>query len=336
MPRRRPEPGSPRVSLKTIADELGVAQSTVSRAFTNPKEIGEQTRLDVLAAAQRLGYVPNAQARSLVLGRTLTIGLVVPDITNPFFPPLVRAAQRFAREKGYVVLTMDADDSADLERELIREYSGRVDAFVLCSPRAGVESVRELGSHHPVVLMNSVAPGLSSVVFDTQGAYTDAIARLAQAGHRRVAYVAGPKASWADKERQRSIRAAVAASGRDLQVDFLSAGPATFDRGVSIAADLASGKYTAVLAFDDIIALGLLRGCRDAGVRVPDDLAVLGCDNIELDLVSDPGLATIATPVEDAARYAVDLAIARGSATAPSAAQTITLGSVFIPRASIG
>jgi DNA-binding LacI/PurR family transcriptional regulator len=182
--------------------------------------------------------------------------------------------------------------------------------------------------------MNSVVPGLSSVVFDTQGGYTDAIEYLSDAGHRRVAYVAGPKASWADKERQRSIRAA--AAGRDLTVDILGAGPATFDRGVSIAAELASKKYTAVLAFDDIIALGILRGCRDAGVRVPDDLAVLGCDNIELDLVSDPGLATIATPVEDAARYAVDLAIARASTQGPPAAQTVTLGGVFIRRASIG
>lgn len=325
-------PGS--ASLKTIAEEAGVSVSTVSRAFTRPELIGERTRTEILAIAERVGYQPNRSARGLVTGRTGTLGLLVPDIANPFFPPLVRAAEDRAYERGYVVTLMDTDEHADREKALIRDLGSRVDGLVLCSPRSPSALIRELAAQRPLVCVNRSIPGVTSVCCTTRDGLGALIEHLAELGHRDVVYLAGPSSSWSDRERRNSVRRQAARSG--MSVDVLGPFPPTFDGGVLAGDAVADSNATAAVAFDDVVALGAIRRLSERGLDVPGQVSVSGCDDIFFASMTLPSLSTVATPIAAAGRAAVDLLLDALDEPAPARTREITLSGAFVARASTG
>lgn len=292
-------------TIRQVADAAGVAPSTVSRALAGSGLVSPATRQRVEQVAGQLGYQPSRVARGLVTGRTGNLGLILPDLANPFFPGIVKGAQARAKAAGAAVFVADSDEDTVMEADLIREFAGQVDGLLLCSPRGSEDVIRDLVCDTAAVLAHRRVGDLPAVTVDDADGTRQAIAHLTALGHRRIGYVAGPAASWSAEQRLRGLRAA--SRGAHVELAELGNFPARFESGVA-AADLVIGaRLTAVVAYNDIVALGLLSRLRARGIDVPGDVSVVGCDDISIAHMASPSLTTVALPKEQAGSDAVSL-----------------------------
>ncbi|WP_214322237.1 LacI family DNA-binding transcriptional regulator [Nonomuraea sediminis] len=290
------------VTIRDVAYASGVHVSTVSRAFSAPHLVNPETRTRVLAVAEELGYRPNRAARALTTGRTHNIGLIVADIANPFFPPLIKAAQAQARTRDYHVFVADTDEDPQVEEELIQTLTKQVDGVLLCSPRLTNKTIERLHEDVPFVVVNRRVKGMPTVLMDVGRGARLAVEHLRDLGHRRIALVSGPSGSWTSRQMH---EAAAAMSGVDLVL--LGPNPPTEQGGLQAAGDVAASGVTGVLAYNDLVAIGLMEGLIGRGVDVPGDISVIGVDDIVSGRLTRPKLTTIAMPTAAAGRMAVDM-----------------------------
>lgn len=299
MPRARPE----LPTLKKVAAAAGVSASTVSRVYSHPQLLRPETVTRVRAVADELGYVPHHPARALKTGRIGAIAVVVPDIANPFFPPVIRAAEDRAHDRDIYTLLADTDEMTEKEVTLLVQLQRRTDGVVLVSSRLSTEAIRNRSTLHPLVLVNRDVEGVSRVLVDTAAGMREAVDHLADLAHRHVVYLAGPSSSWSDGQR----RAAVLdrAQRRGVRVTVLGPHRPEHDEGMRAAAAVLETGATAVIAFDDVLAQGVLAGCAAAGVRIPQEMSLIGCDDI-LAVRTAPPLTTVRGPSRQAGALAVD------------------------------
>src|SRR4051794_9053117 len=293
------------VTIKDVARAAGVSASTVTRALTMPELVHPETRDRVRRTAVSLGYHPNRAARGLITGRTGNIGLLVPDLGNPFFPSVIKGVQARAHEADYAVFLADTGEDAAAEAGLVWRLSKQVDGIVLCSPRMPEEELRTLVADTPVVLVNRRISRVPSVTAEFPDAMRQAVSHLTALGHRRIAYVAGPRSSWANRERVRALRLVAG----EMSVDLVEIGNVMpmFEGGVAAADRVLAARVTAVIGYNDLVALGLLNRFMARGVAVPAGISVLGFDDIALAAMVHPSLTTVALPKEQAGRAGVDL-----------------------------
>jgi DNA-binding LacI/PurR family transcriptional regulator len=292
-------------TISEVARAAGVSTSTVSRAFTNPEMLRVATRTHVLEVAQSMDYVPDRQARSLATGTTGNFGLVVPDVMNPFFSPFIKAAQAWARENDRDIFLADSDEDPFVESLLLQRLRGRVDGLLLCSSRLPDEQVLEVAGQMPVVLFNRAVPGITSVLFDIGHGMGQAVGHLASLGHTRIGYVGGPAHSWADDRRRVGLEQA--ARDFDVSVVDLGAHVPTLEAGIQAADAVLAASVTAVTVFDDTMAIGVMSRLAARGVRVPEDVSVVGHDNIGMASMYRPSLTTVDVQCAAAGRAATDL-----------------------------
>lgn len=292
-----------RVTNADVARVAGVSTMTVSRVVNDTGRVSEATRERVRRAIAELGYQPNQLARSLTQGRTRTIGLVVPDITNPFFPEIVRGAEDVAWEAGYTVALANAVEDPARERAAIRNLAGhRVDGVILCSARlSGHELTELLGAHSAAVLINrraEASTAVSIMVDDLKGADM-AVKHLVSGGRRRLAHLGGPERSASARYRRAGFLAAVQAAGLDADPHLLLTCEPTEEAGYAGVARLltdggADGPgFDGLIAYNDLMALGAIAALHDAGFEVPGDVAIVGCDDIRLASLVTPPLTTL-------------------------------------------
>lgn len=294
-----------RPTITEIARQLDVSPATVSRAFSRPELLRPETVQRVRDAARAVGYVPNRHARALSTGRTGAIGIIVPDIANPFFPPLIRQMQNIAQERGLTVLLADTDEQPEREEAAITLLSHQVEGLLLCSSRLPSTTLRRLTATHRMVLLNRDVPETGRVLLDTGPAVREAVRVVAGLGHRHLAYLAGPQArSWSNSQRSRAAREEAADAGVELSTYPTVSG--TYDDGHALARQVVDAGVTAVIAFDDTLAHGFMGGLAVLGVDVPGHVSVLGCDNV-LSTTTHPPLSTIAVDLEAAARAGMAL-----------------------------
>jgi LacI family transcriptional regulator len=322
------------VTITDVARAAGVSASTVSRSLSVPEKVDPSTRERVLKVAEHLGYQPNRAARGLITGRTGNLGLLLPDLANPFFPSLVKTIQHHAHRADYRVLMVDTDEDPAVELGLVRSLALQVDAVILLAPRMRPADLREAAAAVPTVLVNRKAPGLPAVVFDHADGMHQVLAHLAGLGHRHVGFAGGPRSSWSNAERLRGLRAGAADLG--LRLSELGHFAPTFDGG-RMAADVAllSGA-TAIVTYNDLVAVGLCRALGERGVAVPGDLSVVGIDDITLAGMVHPAVTTLALPTETAGRAAVDLVVRLISGPGPGRAPQIDVASRLVVRDSTG
>ncbi|MCK2219797.1 LacI family transcriptional regulator [Actinomadura sp. ATCC 31491] len=313
-------------TIKDVARACGVHVSTVSRTFSAPHLVNPATRSRVLAAADDLGYRPNRAARALTTGRTFNMGLIVADIANPFFPPIIKAAQAQARGRDYHVFVADTDEDPRVEEELIRTFTKQVDGVLLCSPRLSSKMIERLAEDVPFVLVNRRIKGMPAVLMNVAQGARLALEHLAGLGHRRIALVSGPLGSWTSNEMQ-----GVAAETPGLDLVFFGPNQPTEGGGLAVAADVAACGASAVLAYNDLVALGLIEGLAAMDIGVPDQISVIGFDDILPGRLNRPKLTTVAMPAAAAGRMAVDLLLQSGGEGA-----TVTLDTALIVRESTG
>lgn len=322
---------SKRVTIYSIARECGVSASTVSRAFTRPEIVNDDVREHIHAVATRLGYQPNKAARGLATGRAGMVGLLVPDITNPFFPPLVRSIQQAASVADWSVLLVDADEVAAEEPELIEQVKNQVDGLIAAAPRSSDADLEAALGDLPTVVVNRVVAGKPSVICDNTTALTAAGRHLQELGHRRFALLRGPEASWAARQRSEAIRHWAA----EARVELIELGhsAASYDGGREAARSLLDCDATAAFAFDDLMACGVLAGLMEAGSSVPGDRSLVGCDDVLLARTVTPSLTTVTAPVGALGTAAVDLL---REAIAGEPAREIHLDGALTLRSSTG
>lgn len=311
-------------TLTDVAKRAGVSIATASRAFGEPDRLAPDTLGRVLEAAGDLGYVGTQTATA-----TRTIGVLVPDVANPVYGMLLKAIQGQAWHGRHRIVLFDADEDLRREREQI-EQARKLDGILLCSPRLPDDEVRALIGRTPAVIANRVIDGVPCVVMDTEYGPTQAVEHLVALGHAHIAYASGPRGSWADVRRYDTIARACERHG--IRLTRLSHHAASIQGGRAAAALAAASGATAVVAYNDLVALGLEAGMSELGVACPDDISIVGIDDIDLAGAVTPGLTTVQMPIERCGALAVDLLLqAIGGAALGDVA---TLNSQLIVRAS--
>jgi DNA-binding LacI/PurR family transcriptional regulator len=322
--------------IHDVARRAEVSVATVSRSFTAPDTVRAATRARVLAAANELGYRPNRAARGLITGRTGNVGVIVPDLGNPYFQGVLKGAQARAREADHAVFVADGQESAIEEEALIGAMSKQVDGIVLCSSRLAPGTLAALEPAPAVVLLNRRVDGLSTVEVDSADGMRQAMAHLAELGHVRCAFLSGPRLSWSNQQRLRGLRAAARATGAEI----VTIGPVApqFQGGVDAAEQVLASGVTAVLAYNDLVAAGILSRLARLGVDVPGQLSVIGFDDIALAAMLTPALTTVAAPTVQAGAAAVEALLGAIDPDAPSAAAPTVrrLPATLVVRASTG
>jgi LacI family transcriptional regulator len=268
--------------------------------------LSPETVRRVLDAAEKLGYVPNQTARALSTGRHGNVALIVPDIANPFFPPLIRAAQMEADRSDFCVFLGNSDEDPKQEDKLVGRFVGQVEGLILASSRLSDERIRVHAAQRPLVLINRDVDGIPRVLIDSGSGVREAVAHLAELGHHHIVYVAGPATSWSNKQRRLAVRKS--AERLRLKVDIVAAIVPSYDAGrEAVAAIIATGA-TAAIAFDDLTAQGILAGLADRKISVPGQFGVIGCDDV-LGAATYPSLTTVSNRSVEAGKAALSLLV---------------------------
>ncbi|WP_318843150.1 DUF6807 family protein [Myceligenerans pegani] len=306
----------PAVTIGDVAAAAGVSRATVSRVMNGRSTVAADIAERVREAAESLSYRPSTAARNLALGRTRTVALVMPDVGNPVFQQILHGVMAAADQDGYRVLVADTAEDQSQEAAIALEARLRCDALVLVSPRMSDDDLARLVPDvEPVVVLNRQvpplpgqdgraggAPAAPSLVVDYEDAAVQVIDHLVSLGHRRLVYVAGPGASASDAQRRAGIRRALA-HHPGLDIQQIPAGP-DIAAGHAATGAVLAGRATAAVAFNDLVAFGLLAGLNEAGVAVPADISVAGFDDIDLARYATPALTTVAVPQSELGRHA--------------------------------
>lgn len=306
------------MTLRDVATVARVHPSTVSRALNERTRgmVNSATVTRVLAAARELGYQPNALARGLKVNRTMTVGMLVPDVTNPLFPPIVRGIEDRCTQAGYTVLIANTDNDDAKERSILEVMARRrVDGLIIATAHREYPLLAEvLQEDYPVVLVNRIAdePSLPSVAGDDHAGIGLAVRHLAELGHRRIAHLAGPADLSTGLIREQSFRSWMGSLGLAVPPELVaSAAWFTHRAGAdAFAALLDSGaRFTAVVGGNDLLALGVYDVAAARGIRIPDDLSVVGYNDIPFTDRFAPPLTSVRIPHYQIGVRAADLVL---------------------------
>ncbi len=322
------------MTIYDVAKAAGVSASTVSRAFSRPGRVSSRTAEHVRRVAHDLGYRTDSLTQPSLPSRFHTIGVVTSDITNPFFFPIIRGAEHAAAAAGYTLLLTDAQESGVIEVETLSRSIPLVDGMVMATSRASDTVLRSIAKQVPVVILNRHVPGLPCVVTDNTRGIRRAVEHLAELGHRRICYLAGPEASWADGVRWRSMRQA--AQERGVRESRIGPFEPTVLGGLAATAAIRHRDDTAVITYNDLMAIGLMRGLRDCGVAVPGRVSVVGFDNTFASDLVTPGLTTVAAPLRSLGETAVSTVLAIAHGSRPATDRPHMLPTKLIVRESTG
>jgi DNA-binding LacI/PurR family transcriptional regulator len=329
-------PSSPLPTIDSVAAAAGVSKTTVSHVLSGNRPVARATAAKVRRVIAELGYRPNPIGQSLKSARSQTIGLVVPDVTNPFYPALARGLQEALVGSRYLLLLADTGGDPEAERAFIAEaLQRRVDALVVSAYGLADEELDALADGAvPVVAVGAELADsrLDCVTADDERVAADAVAHLRARGHERIATIAGPEGSAVADRRLRGFAQALGGS-TDAPVVH---GGFTREGGRAAMEELLADDAppTAVFCANDLMAIGALDAARAAGRAVPEDLALVGVDDIEAAELVVPALTTIRIPSREIGRVAGELLLARIQAERSRAARTILVGHELVVRDS--
>lgn len=294
-----------------VAELAGVSQATVSLVLSGKAHgrASAQTQDAVLRACEALGYWPNPSARSLRNGRADAVALIVPDVLHPFFAAMFRAAAHAARERGYAVVLIDAENSGDWQQVMVETLKGHaLDGFVLWyAPGTDLR-----GHERNVVLVEREVPGVACIRLDNEGGTRAALRHLLELGHQRIAHLQADQTIDAYARHTTAFREVLREAGieprPDCQLSAMGPGePLTVEAGYAAARRVLTGedRPTALFCSDDLFAAGAMKAARDLGLAVPGDLSVIGFDDVDLAALLEPELTTVRIPAQRLGETAV-------------------------------
>ncbi|GAA2097162.1 LacI family DNA-binding transcriptional regulator [Microlunatus panaciterrae] len=327
-----PPPPAGAATIYDVAKAAGVAASTVSRALSRPGRVSFKTAERIREAAEELGYRAGSIRRTVPAGRSRMLAMVVADITNPAFFGMIRGAERTAKSAGYTLLVVETQESEEAEHETLTRLLPFVDGVMLTSSRMPDSAIRGAAKQRPLVVLNRVVGQVPSVMSDNVKAAKRAAEHLGELGHRSICYLAGPDASWADGMRWRGLREA----GEELSIQVRRLGPCqpTLRGGGALAEQWLERPTSAVLAYNDLVAIGFMRAVTEAGCSIPADVSVIGFDNILDSALVTPRLTTLAAPLVSLGEAAVSHLLARARDGQPENYQPILMPARLVVRES--
>ena len=286
-----------RVTLKDVAEVAAVSAKTVSRVVNDQGEISEATRERVLAAIQELGYRPNRLARSLTTGRTQAVGIIIPDISDPFFPELILGAESVARERDYSVFLCNANRDEKIELHYVDALADRqVDGLMIVGSQQDDEGLAATArEHNAVILTSHVVPGAALFSINAVDGMQQVGEHLLALGHRRIRFIGSEEAGSSIFRLQGLVLAMQEAEVDTEGVVGHSVEQASAEQGRKATLDLLKHEpeTTAIACYNDVLALGVLQACAEVGRRVPKDISVVGFDDIPEASRSCPPLTTV-------------------------------------------
>lgn len=290
-------------TIYDIAELAGVNPSTVSRALNTPGRINAKTEAKVRAAAAELNYKVNPFARALPTGRTRLLAFMISDITNPVFFKAIRGAETTAAQAGYTMVVAESQESPEEEAKVLERIQPMVDGIVLATTRLTDAQIQQANKEKPVVLLNRVVAGVADVVPNNEPGIVEAVTHLAGLGHKHLGFLSGPANSWINADRWNHLMKAALAAGMTI-VELGNNEPTLASGSAALDKVLASG-VTAVITYNDLMAIGLLKEARERKLEVPGDLSIIGFDNIFGSDFTNPPLSTIQLPLESSGADAV-------------------------------
>ena len=330
-----------KVTIRDVAREAGVSVATVSRVLNDSGPVSEPTRRRIREVASRMRYVPDSAARSLITRRSMTLGVLLPDLHGEFFSEVIRGIDQTAQRSGYHLLVSGShNDKGEIEAAL-RAMRGRVDGLIVMSPDIDSAAlVSNLPASSPVVLLNCFVDGdaFDSLTIDNYGGAHAMVRHLLASGHQRIAFIKGAERNHDAAERLRGYRAALRGAGIDDGAALEFDGDFTESGGHRAAHRIAamSPRPTAVFAANDSMAIGALAALRDAGLSVPDDIAVTGFDDIPIARFMSPPLTSVAVSISDVGARAVRMLLHAIERKNQHVKQQETLPTALVVRTSCG
>jgi LacI family transcriptional regulator len=337
-------PGVGPVSIKTVAARARTSPSTVSRVLNGLGDacrISQATQDRIRAAAEELGFTPNSVAKSLRLGATGLIGLIVPDISNPFFATIARAVSIEAQRRGRSILLYDTRDDLTLEQAgLTAMLNGHVDGLIVVPVGQECEHLRRFETARtPVVLVDRWFTDLAlpSVASDHRAGARDTVAHLLARGHRRIACITGLAGTASNDLRLQGVRDALATHGLELDPRLVAGGGFGREDGHRAIRQLLAGgtEFTAVFAFGNLLGIGALAGLLEAGRGVPDDVSLVSFDEEPSSAVLAVPMSTVQQDEAEIGRLAVDLVCRRIEQPDAEPPASVVVPTRLVPRASI-
>ena len=318
-------------TIYDVAQLAGVSPSTVSRALSRPDRISAATAARIRVAAEQLNFRINRMARALHTGRTGTLALVVADITNPVVFGIVRGAEQAASARDYTLMIAESQESGETEDAAIERILPGVDGIILATTRLSSRRIRDLASHKPVVLINRAVEGIPAVLPDVELGVSQVLEHLTALDHRAIAFISGPAESWIGERRWAYLMKGAESAGMTL-VEIRPDAPTIEGGRSSLRRVLAAGP-TVVVAFNDLLAIGLIQAATAAGIRIPAELSVVGFDDIFGSDLITPSLTTVRAPLEEAGRRATEHLLARLEGHPPTQFEE-RLGTTLVLRES--
>ena len=327
-------------TIKDVAREAKVSVASVSRALNGGGGVTAATSERIRAAANRLQYIPHAAARMLITRRTHTIGALLPDLYGEFFSELIRGIDLAARARGLHLLVSSSHDGVEEAAAAVRSMQGRVDGLLILSGRVDAAFLRaNLPRELPVVLLNSAVknPAYHVLNVDNHAGAVAMVRHLLQTGHANVTLIAGPNGNFDARQREQGYRAAMAKYTPKAELNIV-AGDFSEESGYRAGRELLAQKVRprAVFAANDMMAVGCLTALKEAGVRVPQDIALAGFDDIPIARYVTPALSTVRVRIVDLGHNALEHLAELLEGPNSSTASAQTLGCEIVVRESCG
>ncbi|MBN1427160.1 MAG: LacI family DNA-binding transcriptional regulator [Anaerolineae bacterium] len=332
-----------RVTMSDVAQKAGVSLMTVSRVINDKGEVSEETIERVQKVIQELGYRPSGIARSLAGGQTYTIGLIVPDIANPYFSGIAHGVAKVAYSEGFGVLLCDCEEKPERELAMLDVLEEkRVDGVVVAAPRSATDQLLPVLDRHPnAVIVNrlfdksSISPAVGYVINDDKtGGYLITKCFLDR-GHTVIGFLAGPQTSYGSQRRHLGYRFALEEHKLEYRPELILYCPPTVAGGREAARQLIQEhpEVSAIFCFNDLVAIGSLQCCHQLGFEVPNDIAIIGYDDIPMASWVTPALSTCRVTFEEMGSLATQLLINHISECSENC-ENIVLAPELILRAS--
>lgn len=331
-----------KATIKDVAAKAGVSISTVSKVISGNYPVSEKTRKKVLKVIKELNYQPNLTARSLVLKKTHTIGVVLPDIHGEFFSEIIKGIDKKAREFGYhVLLTSSHSDLKELDEVLISLLNGRVDGLIIMNPTLkSVYVESRLLRKVPLVLLNCCGEiqNADVILIDNYAGAYNLTKHLIKHGHKKIAVITGPSDNLDSIERLRGYKDALRESGIEPSPELEFQGDFTESSGYEIMKTILSlpDKPTAVFALNDDMAIGAIQYSKKAGIRIPSDIAIAGFDDIPMASYIHPSLTSVHVPIDRAGILAAEKLFERIEKGSQAKFTKVVLETTLVVRESCG
>lgn len=308
-----------RTTIVDVAERAGVSKATVSAVINDKETVKDSTRQDVLTAINELNYRPSASARRQFRSDTRrSIGVIIKEADNPYYAEVIEGIRAHTSEKEYSLLTASSEGSYDAEKRIVELFTAQeVDGLIITpvlDDQADLSHIFDLKRRNvPFVLLEEVRGIQANLVdIDNVAASRKAAKHLMDGGHKRIVHFAGPRYSMHSEERVQGVRQAYSESHLVFSNQLIIEAGARLQDGYQTGLDYfedlnAKERPTAVTCYNDLVAVGLLRALRELGLRVPEDISVIGCDDLEITKYVSPPLTSIRSPKEEMGQYAADL-----------------------------